>query len=56
MRASILFAAALSVLPAAAFADGGALTLYGGFRGGGSFADSTSPAGSACPQTAPVAR
>jgi len=42
MRASILFPAALSVLPAAAFADGGALTLYGGFRGGGSFTDSTS--------------
>lgn len=41
MRASILFAAALSTLPAGAFADGGALTLYGGYRGGGSFADST---------------
>lgn len=41
MRASILFAAALSALPAAALADGGALTLYGGYRGGGSFTDST---------------
>lgn len=41
MRASILFAAAVSVLPAAAIADGGALTLYGGYRGGGSFTEST---------------
>ncbi|MBX3589974.1 MAG: hypothetical protein KF755_03605 [Burkholderiaceae bacterium] len=41
MRASIFLAAALSALPAAAIAEGGALTVYGGYRGGGSFADST---------------
>lgn len=41
MRASTLFAALLSVLPASAFAEGGALTLYGGYRSGGSFTDST---------------
>jgi hypothetical protein len=44
MRASILpvlAALAFSSLPAAAIADGGALTLYGGYRGGGSLTEST---------------
>jgi len=41
MRASICLAAALALPPAAVFADGSALTLYGGHRGGGSFTDST---------------
>ncbi len=41
MRASVFIAAVLSLLPAAVFADGGALTLYGGHRGGGGFTDST---------------